>query len=163
MRTARRSPNSAPFTWRAPCGTIKCANSKRSFKNILLYSLYRAPIPQTSDWSGTFFAVSYSKPVLVANIFRQATIESSSCKHQNPVDMSAYSYELSTVHTSLSAKDAYWGAATTASLTCSRVCGKLQNVKPLSSKVLVIICPSTPKQQCTVHCLVIATSNHFKT
>ena len=45
--------------------------------------------------------------VLVENIFRQGTIESSAWKRQNPVDMSAYSYELSTVHTSLSAKDAY--------------------------------------------------------
>ena len=39
-RTARRLPYGTPFTWRAPRGTIKCTNSKRLFKNILLYSLY---------------------------------------------------------------------------------------------------------------------------
>ena len=27
-------------------------------------NLQRSPIPQTSNWSGTFFAVSYSKPAL---------------------------------------------------------------------------------------------------
>ena len=27
--------------------------------------LQRSPIPQISNWSGTFFAVSYSKPALV--------------------------------------------------------------------------------------------------
>ena len=32
-RTARRSPYGAPFYWRAPRGTIKCTNSKRSFKS----------------------------------------------------------------------------------------------------------------------------------
>ena len=40
LRVTRRAPRGAPFTWRAPRGTIKCTNSKRSFKNILLYSLY---------------------------------------------------------------------------------------------------------------------------
>ena len=30
--------------------------------------LQRSPIPQTSNWSGTFFAVSYSKPALGCNI-----------------------------------------------------------------------------------------------
>ena len=28
-------------------------------------NLQRSPIPQTSNWQGTFFAVSYSKPSLV--------------------------------------------------------------------------------------------------
>ena len=31
-----------------------------------IYNLPRSPIPQTSNWSGTIFAVSYSKPALVA-------------------------------------------------------------------------------------------------
>ena len=31
-------------------------------------NLQRSPIPQTSNWSGTFFAVSYSKPALVARL-----------------------------------------------------------------------------------------------
>ena len=29
-------------------------------------NLQRSPIPQTSNWSGTFFAVAYSKPGLVS-------------------------------------------------------------------------------------------------
>ena len=29
-----------------------------------IQNLQRSPIPQTSNWSGTFFAVSYSKPAL---------------------------------------------------------------------------------------------------
>ena len=30
-----------------------------------IQKLQRSPIPQTSNWLGTFFAVSYSKPALV--------------------------------------------------------------------------------------------------
>ena len=30
-----------------------------------LWVLQRSPIPQTSNWSGTFFVVSYSKPALM--------------------------------------------------------------------------------------------------
>ena len=30
----------------------------------IIQVLQRSPIPQTSNWSGTFFAVSYSKPAL---------------------------------------------------------------------------------------------------
>ena len=31
----------------------------------IIQDLQRSPIPQTSNWSGTFFAVSYSKLVLL--------------------------------------------------------------------------------------------------
>ena len=34
-----------------------------------IQNLQRSPIPQTSNWSGTFFAVSYSKPALRAYCF----------------------------------------------------------------------------------------------
>ena len=34
-----------------------------------IQNLQRSPIPQTSNWSGTLFAVSYSKPALVV-VFR---------------------------------------------------------------------------------------------
>ena len=33
----------------------------------IIQVLQRSPIPQTSNWSGTFFAVPYSKPALVLN------------------------------------------------------------------------------------------------
>ena len=48
-----------------------------------------------------------SKIIVLAKKKKIKLIVSSTLKHRNPVDMSAYSYELSTVHTSLSAKDAY--------------------------------------------------------
>ena len=32
---------------------------------VTIQNLQRSPIPQTSNWSGTFFAVSYSKLALV--------------------------------------------------------------------------------------------------
>ena len=31
----------------------------------IIQNLQRSPNPQTSNWSGTFFAVSYSKPALL--------------------------------------------------------------------------------------------------
>ena len=34
--------------------------------NLIPFNLQKSPIPQTSNWSGTFFSVSYSKPALVA-------------------------------------------------------------------------------------------------
>ena len=32
----------------------------------IIQVLWRSPIPETSNWSGTFFAFSYSKPALIA-------------------------------------------------------------------------------------------------
>ena len=34
-----------------------------------IQNLQRSPIPQTINWSGTFFAVSYSKPALRSSLF----------------------------------------------------------------------------------------------
>ena len=33
-----------------------------------IYTIQRSPIPQTSNWSGTFFDVSYSKPALATSV-----------------------------------------------------------------------------------------------
>ena len=33
-------------------------------QSYIIQNLYKSPILQTSDWSWTFFAVSYSKPAL---------------------------------------------------------------------------------------------------
>ena len=33
-----------------------------------IQNLQNSPIPQTSNWSGTFFDVSYSKPALATSV-----------------------------------------------------------------------------------------------
>ena len=39
-----------------------------------IQNLQRSPIPQTSNWSGTFFAVSYSKPALADHVMDLRTL-----------------------------------------------------------------------------------------
>ena len=45
----------------------------------IIQVLRRVPIPQTSNWSGTFFAVSYSKPALVTYFIRHFLISQNNC------------------------------------------------------------------------------------